>query len=207
MTALFPEGFLLGLSTGFYCLASCLPFIAPYILAEGGKGWSSGLFIFLQFTAGRLAAYTLFALLATLAGKTGQYAFPGWLVPACMLACGLLMSILAIFRVSGGGLCLFKRDLGPVFRRLPIAMGFATGLNICPPFAAGFIRLVEIADIPRGLCYFGGFFAATTIFTSPVLLGTPWSGPRVNAIGRLTLLIAGLWYTGLGLSGLYNIFP
>lgn len=199
MPALFSEGFLLGLSTGFYCLAACLPLLAPYVLAEGRRGLASGFFIFLQFTAGRLAAYALFAFLASAAGKAGGGA-PPWLLPAAMAACGLLMAGLAAARVGGFSLCLLGRDLGPLAGRLPALMGFVTGINACPPFAAGLLRLLQLADYSRGAVYFGGFFIATTLFTLPVLLGTPWHSPRVAGIGRLTLLLAGAWYAFSGLS-------
>lgn len=202
MPALFSEGLLLGLSTGFYCLASCLPLLAPYIMAEGKTALKFNFFIFLQFTGGRFAAYMLFALLASLAGKAGQYALPPWLLPAGMLVCGLFMGTLAVFRVSGWSLCLLDRDFSPFFKRLPVALGFVTGLNICPPFAVGFLRLMGLADILKGFAYFGGFFAATSLFIAPLLLGTPWIGRRANEIGRLTLLLAGTWYTGLGVAGL-----
>lgn len=204
MPALFSEGFLLGLSTGFFCLSACLPLLAPYLLAEGKAVWKFNFYIFLQFLGGRFAAYMLFALLASLAGKAGQYVLPLWLLPASMAATGLLMVSVAAARVSGGtGPCVLKKDLNPFFKRLPLALGFVTGINICPPFAVGFIRLMEMADVLKGFSYFGGFFAATSLFISPVLLGTPWLGARANQIGRLTLLLAGLWYTVLGLKGLF----
>lgn len=204
MPALFSEGFLLGLSTGFYCLASCLPLLAPYLLAEGRAAWKFNFYIFLQFLGGRFAAYMLFALLASLAGKAGQYALPAWVIPLSMSGCGLLMVFLAFSRVRGEAVpCLLKRDLSPFFRRLPLALGFVTGINVCPPFMAGFLRLLELADVPNGFAYFGGFFAATSLFISPVLLGTPWLGHRANEIGRLTLLLAGLWYLLLGLKGFW----
>jgi hypothetical protein len=202
MPALFSEGFLLGLSTGFYCLASCLPLLAPYLLAEGKAAWKFNFYIFLQFTGGRFAAYMLFALLASLAGRAGQYALPSWALPSGLLVCGLAMAALAAFRVTGFSVCVLNRDLNPYFRRLPMALGFVTGINICPPFAAGFLRLMELADVLKGFAYFGGFFAATSLFIAPVLLGTPWLGTRANEIGRLTLLLAGLWYIVLGLKGL-----
>jgi hypothetical protein len=202
--AIFSEGFLLGLSTGFYCLSACLPLLAPYLLAEGKAAWKFNFYIFLQFLGGRFAAYMLFALLASLAGKAGQYALPAWLLPASMAACGLLMVFLAVARVSGlSGPCILKKDLSPFFKRLPLALGFVTGINICPPFAAGFLRLMEMADVLKGFAYFGGFFSATSLFISPVLLGTPWLGARANDIGRLTHLIAGIWYALLGLKGLF----
>ena len=203
MPALFSEGFLLGLSTGFYCLASCLPLLAPYLLAEGRAAWKFNFYIFLQFLGGRFAAYMLFALLASLAGQAGQYALPGWALPSAMAGCGLFMAFLAFSRVRGEGApCLLKKDLSPFLKRLPLALGFVTGINVCPPFMAGFLRLLELADVLNGFAYFGGFFAATSLFISPVLLGTPWLGRRASEIGRLTLLLAGLWYLVLGLKGL-----
>ncbi|MDA8243636.1 MAG: sulfite exporter TauE/SafE family protein [Elusimicrobia bacterium] len=203
MPALFSEGFLLGLSTGFYCLASCLPLLAPYMLAEGKETWKFNFSIFLQFLGGRFAAYMLFAALASLAGQAGRYVLPGWVLPACMAGCGLLMAFLALARVRIKSPCLFSADLGPFFKRLPLALGFVTGINVCPPFAAGLVRLLELADLLKGAAYFCGFFAATSLFISPVLLGTPWIGRRANEIGRLTLLIAGIWYAALGVSGLF----
>ena len=92
MPALFSEGFLLGLSTGFYCLASCLPLLAPYLMAEGKALWKFNFFIFLQFTGGRFAAYMLFALLASLAGRAGQSSgFPG-LPSVCCTGISVLSS-------------------------------------------------------------------------------------------------------------------
>ena len=203
MPALFSEGFLLGLSTGFYCLSACLPLLAPYLLAEGKAVWKFNFYIFMQFLGGRFAAYMFFALLSSLAGKAGQYDMPVRLLPASMAVCGLLMVFLAVGRVSGGpGHRLLKKDMNPFFRRLPLGLGFVTGISICPPFAAGFLRLLEMADVLKGFAYFGGFFSATSLFISPVLLGTPWIGSRANEIGRLTLLITGLWYTVLGTTGL-----
>jgi len=204
MPAIFLEGALLGLSTGLYCLTACLPLLAPYLMAEGKALWRENLKILFQFLGGRLAAYLLFAVLASLAGQAGKNSMPPWLLPAATAACGLIMIVLAAFRIStGASACLLKTDLNPFFRRLPMAMGFLTGINICPPFAAGFLRLLELADIPRGIAYFCGFFCSTSLFVSPVLLGTPWLGARANEIGRLALLLAGLWYTALGLKGLF----
>jgi hypothetical protein len=203
LTALFLEGALLGLSTGVYCLTACLPLLAPYLMAEGRALWRENFRILLEFLGGRLLAYLLFAVLASLAGQAGKYALPGWLVPAATAACGLVMAGLAAFRISGASACVLKRDINPYFRRLPAAMGFLTGLNICPPIAAGLLRLLGLADIPGGIVYFTGFFTTTSLFIAPLMLGTPWLGSRANDIGRLALLLAGLFYAGLGLKGLF----
>ncbi|OGS12477.1 MAG: hypothetical protein A2234_02225 [Elusimicrobia bacterium RIFOXYA2_FULL_58_8] len=204
MAVLFVEGALLGLSTGFYCLTACLPLLGPYLIAEGTALWRGNFRILLSFMGGRLAAYLLFAVLASLAGQAGKYALPGWLLPAATAVCGLVMIVLAAFRISGSSsACLLKKDLNPLFKRLPVAIGFVTGINVCPPFSAGLLRLLEIADIARGISYFTGFFFSTSLFIFPVLVGTPWLGKRANDIGRLALLLAGLWYAVLGLSALF----
>ena len=92
MPALFSEGFLLGLSTGAYCLASCLPVLAPYLLAGGGLSWKINFLIFIEFLAGRFIAYALFALAAVEFGKvSGPY------LPPRALAAGMAVTALFMF--------------------------------------------------------------------------------------------------------------
>ena len=51
------EGFLLGLSMNFGCMATCLPVMLPFILS----GEQTAVYSVLRFMAGRLIAYLLFA--------------------------------------------------------------------------------------------------------------------------------------------------
>jgi len=203
MLSILSEGFLLGLSTGFYCLTACLPALLPYLLSEGDRNWKTSFAILAEFLAGRAAAYLLFAVLSTIIGKAYNPHLPAWLAPLAMSLTALAMlSLLFSGRDGHAGKNCFT-PAGRFFSRLPLALGFMTGINICPPFIAAFVRLVEIADMGSGLVYFAGFFAATSIFILPAVAPTPFMNARLKNIGRITLFIAGLWYLLLGLKGLW----
>ena len=66
---MFPEGFILGLSTGAVCVAYFGPVLLPFILGEGTSvvrnAKSVGLFL-----GGRLAAYILVGFFSGLLGLT-----------------------------------------------------------------------------------------------------------------------------------------
>lgn len=207
MYSLLSEGFLLGLSTGFYCFTSCLPALVPYMLSEGRSAWRANFILFLEFLAGRFLAYLSFAVIVSALGKVAQPYLPSWAAPLAMVLAAVFMLCFLFFsrasRSAGG--C--PAGFAPLFRRLPLALGFMTGLNICPPFVAGFVRLAGLADIGAGLLYFTGFFTATSLFMLPALAPTPFLNARVKQIGRMTLFIAGVWYLFLGLKGLYPHIP
>jgi sulfite exporter TauE/SafE len=57
------DGFILGLSNGVVCIATCAPVLIPYLLAEG-KGVVRNYWVTGQFLFGRLIGYLLFAVLA-----------------------------------------------------------------------------------------------------------------------------------------------
>ncbi len=202
MFSILSEGFVLGLSTGFYCLTTCLPALVPYLLSEGDTLWRTNFGIFLEFLAGRFTAYFLFAVVSTLIGVTYKPYLPVWAAPLAMLltALAMLAFLFTTRRAPSGKGCYLP--VSPFFKRIPLALGFMTGINICPPFVAAFVRLVNLADMTAGLFYFTGFFTATSIFLLPAIAPTPFLNERLKNIGRLTLLIAGVWYLILGLKGL-----
>ncbi len=202
MFSILSEGFILGLSTGFYCLTSCLPALVPYLLSEGDKVWKTNFDIFLEFLSGRFIAYFLFAVVSTLIGKAYKPYLPHWAAPLAMLLTALAM-LAFLFTSRGahaGKGCAIP--FSPFFKRIPFALGFMTGINICPPFVAAFVRLVELSDMTAGMFYFTGFFTATSILMLPVIAPTPFINMRLKTIGRMTLGIAGVWYLALGIKGL-----
>jgi len=203
MLALFSEGFLLGLSTGAYCLASCLPVLAPYLLAGGGLSWKVNFLIFIEFLAGRFIAYTLFALAAVSFGKVSGPYLPSRALAAGMAAMALFMFyFLFSGRLKKHAPCLASLPAAWAEKRIPFLLGFLTGINVCPPFAAGLLRLMGLADVLKGLAYFGGFFTSTSLFLLPALAPTPFLDSRLKRIGRMTLFLAALWYLLLGLRGM-----
>lgn len=196
------EGFTLGLSTGPYCLAACGPFLLPYILSERKESLAGSAIILARFLSGRLIAYLLFAVIAGAAGVLAGPALPSWVPPAAMTITASLM-LLYVFTRSFPKLsacaAVFPKALE---QKMPFAAGFLTGINVCPPFVAGFIRLVAIGSVLKGMAFFTAFFAATSLYTLPVLLAVPWLGERLQNIGRMALILSGLWYLLTGIKGL-----
>lgn len=200
MFLLFFEGVLLGLSTGFFCLASCLPALLPWLLSGGSARWTVNLAVFAEFLAGRFLAYLLFAVFAVWVGKVSNPHLPPAAAPLAMLTSALAMLYYLFATRSSGGGCL---TAGPVLRRIPLALGFMTGINICPPFIAAFVRLAVLGELIPGLAFFSGFFAATSAFLAPALLATPFMTVRLKQVGRMTLLLSAFWYLFLGIASLF----
>ena len=207
MLSILSEGFVLGLSTGFYCLTTCLPALVPYLLSEGDKVWKTNFDIFLEFLTGRFIAYFLFAVSATLIGKAYKPYLPPWIAPLAMFVTAAVM--LTYLFVSRGRHSSkgCRIPFNPFFKRIPLALGFMTGINVCPPFVAAFIRLADLSDMTAGMFYFTGFFTATSILMLPAIAPTPFISERLKIIGRMSLGIAGFWYLILGLKGVISNLP
>ena len=90
-------------------------------------------------------------------------------------------------------------------QRLPFALGFVLGINLCPPFVAGLVRVLALGTALLGTLYFAAFFAGTSLFLLPLALATPLlSQQRLRFIGVLSGALAGLWFTMSGLFGLLS---
>ncbi|MFA6028473.1 MAG: sulfite exporter TauE/SafE family protein [Elusimicrobiota bacterium] len=210
MRTLCAEAFALGLSTGPYCLSACAPLLFPYLLGGGQEGWKRQLAALAEFLGGRLAAYLLFGAAAGALGAAALQRLPAALVGGAILASGLLL--LAVFAVETfpqASLCAWALRR-PVLRRAPFLLGFAVGINLCPPFVAGFLRAAGSGGAGSGALYFLSFFAGTSLFLLPFVAAVPMSAvERLRAVGRLACGLSGLWLCGQGLFVLlksYNLF-
>ncbi|MBI5622154.1 MAG: sulfite exporter TauE/SafE family protein [Elusimicrobia bacterium] len=201
MTALLLEGLGLGLSTGAYCAAACVPVLAPYLLAEE-KGFTRDLLVVGKFLLGRLAAYLLFAIAAGLAGSA-LGPLPAWLSGASLLACGALLLGYSLVRgLPGLDLCA-RLSGNPAFKGAPFLLGFLVGVNPCPPFVAGLARLLTVGSVAGCAAYFTAFFVGTTVYVLPVLLAVPLkAAERLRSAAGMAAGLCGLWFCGLGLSRL-----
>lgn len=201
MTALLAEGLALGLSTGLACVGACLPAILPCMLAEEGRP-SRAVGALLQFLAGRLAAYLLFAVTAGLAGAN-MSTLPPWFAGAALLASGLVLLGYSVVRAAPTlGPCA-RLAGSPAVRGTPLLLGFLAGINICPPFVAGLVRLLTIGSVAGCLAYFSAFFVGTTVYLLPVLLAVPLRQvERLKSGAAIAAGLSGLWFAGLGLARL-----
>jgi sulfite exporter TauE/SafE len=197
----YTSGFLLGLGTGVVCLAYCGPVLIPFMMGEGktiaGNIGSVSLFLF-----GRLLAYLLIGLLAGLLGSTLLQPFPGKTVFMGIVYISLASMLVAYGFFRFRELCLGRSDLK--FKKkygirwpfmVPVIGGFATGLNICPPFLLAITGAIETGKLSSSLLFFLMFFLGTTVYFVPLpFIGFFRRQQVLRIIGKFAAILAGLLY-------------
>ena len=196
------DGFILGLSNGITCMATCAPVLIPYLLGEG-KSITRNYWITGQFLLGRLLGYLLFAFLA-------------WTVNTAVIRGPNLRNLLV-----GGAYVLFAALLifygffkkensdcqSPCHRKVhqhltvlwpalfPAAAGFVTGLNFCPPILLAFASAAAQSSLIMSLFYFFSFFLGTAaLFILLPLIGISNRFTVMQIIGKMAAGIIGLYY-------------
>ncbi len=202
------EALALGLSSGPACLASCGPVLLPALAAErrtvGGTTLVLG-----EFLAGRFTGYLVFACAAWIAGVSfgltrsthtvvygladlamaGMLAFYGFTLRRRATACeGECPAIRARAQNERFG------------SAAPAAIGFFSGLSLCPPFVAAGIRAAESTALGGALAFFAVFFAGTSVWFLPSIgLSLLRRYAAVAVVSRLVLLLLAGYYGYLAL--------
>ncbi|MGP8251260.1 MAG: sulfite exporter TauE/SafE family protein [Terracidiphilus sp.] len=197
------EAFVLGLATGPVCLASCGPVVLPWMMTQpqGFRRHGKRLAIFL---AGRLAGYLSFAIVAWNVGAAipSSWAARNWVYGAVELA--LAAALLVYAAGWPHPRCRLVDPIenlvqvGPKPRRPPsgaLALGFLTGINLCPPFLVAAVRAAQLPNLGYSLLFFTSFFAATAIWFTP-LLTLSWirRSPVLVTVARMASLLLVGWY-------------
>ena len=198
------EGFILGLSTGIYCLSACGPFVVPYLLSEGKGKIKGNLGFILEFMLGRLIAYLLFSLVMSFLGIHYQTIIPPQLISIALVLSSLLLITYALTKnLPQWRFCKWLNFYTPI-SRVPFFLGFLIGFNICPPFLIGLMRLLELGNIKLGVLFFLSFFSGTSIYMWPLILLGPLATwiDRLRSIASLAALISGCWFFINGIFGL-----
>jgi sulfite exporter TauE/SafE len=202
----FADGILLGLSTGFVCLAYCGPVLIPFLLGENksvaGNSLNVGLFL-----GGRLLAYMITGLVAGIIGVH----FQNQMDPDSLFL-GLIYVLLSLLLIGYGFYRFREICLGAVQKKfiskylknipvmVPVAGGILTGLNICPPFLMAFTRAAAVKNIEGGMIYFIFFFIGTSIYFIPMpFLGLLRKFRVLRAVGKFAAIIAGFIYLYQGI--------
>jgi sulfite exporter TauE/SafE len=205
------EALVLGLTTGPVCLASCGPVVLPWMLVQpkGIGPHSRQLFLFL---AARLAGYMVFAAVAWLVGAAIPRAWSGrsWAYGGIelLLACALVVYAAGWPRPGRAPSEPSPRpsihlvQIGQTPRPRPsgaVALGFLTGINLCPPFLVAGVRAAQLAHLSGALFFFLCFFAGTAFWFLPFLsLGFLQRTPAVVTVARMVAVLLACWY---GFSG------
>lgn len=196
-----PDGFILGLSNGAVCIATCAPVLIPYLLGEG-KGLVRNYWMTGQFLFGRLLGYLLFAVLAwTISSTFFQEANRRSLIIGVAY---ILFSVLLIFygffkkQESCKAACdknWYQRLLAISPSLLPAAAGLATGLNFCPPFLLAFTGAAEQTSLTMSLLFFFSFFLGTSVlFVLAPFVGVFKKFSVLQIVGKMAAGIMGVYY-------------
>ena len=79
--------------------------------------------------------------------------------------------------------------------RIPITLGFLTGVNVCPPFLASLSYVFNLRSAFSGILYFLGFFSGTSLYIVPAtLLGFFTHKPILQKIARLSGVLVGIYF-------------
>jgi sulfite exporter TauE/SafE len=196
------EGLLLGLSTGAYCIGTCLVFFMPYLLAEGRKRLFENLQSILSFMLGRLLSYISFALLISFLGMRYRDIFTNKFSYIGLIIVSSLMLIYALTR-NFGELKFCQRLLHHFSSRgMPFVLGMLSGLHPCMPFLAGALRLWELKSLLLGLILFLAFFLGTSVYMVPLLFISYLNRiERLKQIGLMMVFLSGLWFLWIGILG------
>ncbi|HVN93563.1 MAG TPA: sulfite exporter TauE/SafE family protein [Terracidiphilus sp.] len=223
------EALVLGLATGPVCLATCGPVVVPWMMVQprGMRVHSGQLGLFL---AARLAGYLVFAAAAWLVGSSILRASGGragsgqpWIIGLIqvLLAAGLVFyafgwprrKCAAANPVSGEASAQHHVEsrlvhIGEAPRPLrsgALALGFLTGINLCPPFLVAGLRAAQLQHLWAALLFFVCFFAGTAIWFLPFLsLSFVERSPAVVIVARMVAVLLACWYLFSGVSVLVN---
>jgi hypothetical protein len=160
------------------------------------------------FLAARLSGYLLFAAAAWWAGSLLplESARRPWVFGGVQLLLGVLLVAYALGWP--------RRERGPAHNasRLvrigespapphagAVALGFLTGVSLCPPFLVAGVRAAQSASLPAALVFFTVFFAGTAIWFLPFLaLSLVPRTPALLLVARITAILLGCYYLFLG---------
>ncbi len=199
------QGLLLGLANGTVCVAYCAPVLMPYLLGEGRR--IRGNFLVLgEFLLGRLSGYLLFSIVA-------------WLTHRLLLEnlsrreliVGLVYILLSGLLVRYGiskpaEECAAGRSASSLPRAiinnpavLPLALGFLTGLNLCPPFLLAFTGAAGSSSLARSVLFFVFFFLGTSVYFIPApFIGAFTRFGGLRTVGKLAGIVVAVYYFYLG---------
>jgi sulfite exporter TauE/SafE len=209
------EALVLGLVTGPVCLASCGPVVLPWMLVQphGFRTHARQLAIFL---ASRLLGYLFFASAIWFAGAALSRSWSGrtWMFGGIqvLLAAGLLVYAVGwphahcslarpgpkLVQIANAG------DAEPAPRPRPsgaVALGFLTGINLCPPFLVAGLRASQLPTLPAALLFFAVFFVGTAVWFVPFMsLGVVRRTPSFLTVARMVAVLLACWYGYSGAS-------
>ena len=205
MLSFITKGFILGLSLGTSCLATCGPVFLPYLLRDKRR-WLEGLRELGLFLGGRFAGYAIFGAVAGLFGMAIPDTYRVLLVDIAYVLLGAFLIYTTIVTSR-------KKELCPAHKAKskfssPLLLGLFTGLNLCPAFALAVGGAVDTGGPVGGVFLFTGFFFGTSLWFLPMFLLSGMSHLKaVRMIAKILAIVVGAYFLVQGLAGLRLDIP
>jgi hypothetical protein len=202
------EALVLGLASGPACMVSCGPVLVPSLLAERA-GFRLNTRYLSTFLGARFAGYLLFAAVAwELGALVSLPPAPRLLligVIHVLLACVLLWYAYSAGHARAQSCSGSELVSIGVTRKCGVsgaaALGFLTGLSLCPPFVAAGVRAAELGSVAGALVFFAVFFVGTSVWFVPFVgLGCVARNEAVTTVARMAMVLIALYYAYLGLT-------
>ena len=193
------SGFLAGISTGIYCIGACLPIFVPLLLADK-KNLKSSFWIVIEFSLGRLLGYLAFGALIGFLGKVIVFDFVHWIIGLATILMGVILITYGI------GSLKWKHKACRLFVgkiKIPVLLGFLTGVNVCPPFIASLAYVFNLKNVFSAIFYFLNFFLGTSLYIVPLgFLGYFSSDSLVQKVARIAGIFVGGFFVYSGIMNL-----
>jgi hypothetical protein len=182
--------------------------LVPSLLAEQA-GWRVNARCLSTFLGARSLGYLLFAAVAWELGALIS------LAPAPrMVLIGathvLIAAVLLWYAYSTGHSCSRSCSSSELVsigargkRGVPgaAALGFLTGLSLCPPFVAAGVRAAQLGSVVAALFFFAVFFVGTSLWFVPFVgLGCVARNEAVTTVARMAMVLIAIYYGYLGVT-------
>ena len=146
----------------------------------------------LEFSLGRFLGYLVFGFLAGFLGRQIKFELFHNLASLATLLTGAFMIGYSLGLLRWGAkVC--ARFFGPI--KIPLLLGFLTGVNLCPPFLASLSYVFNLRDILKSIFYFGLFFLGTSLYIVPLAFLGVFSRQTIfQKIARLSGVFVGIYF-------------
>jgi sulfite exporter TauE/SafE len=204
-TRFLAEGFSLGLSTGYVCLATCGPIYAPFLM-QYDRAPVRYVLAVLELSLGRFITYLLVGALAGLLGHRVSDLDRGYF----SIAAYILFSVFLIFSALRSRDCEGVCRTGSAWTRFsqwPVLLGILTGINFCPSFLLAFARSFDLSGPVAGMFFFAAFFVGTSLFLLPLsFVGMLGRKRQVRTVARVAAIVVAVWFIGSAALIAYRLF-
>lgn len=188
----FTEGFVLGITTGHICLATCGPIYSSFLMQKNHTAFRY-FTATLEISLGRFITYLLVGALAGLLGQqiSDTYRIYFTVTAYILFSVYLLVSVFRSKKCDSG--CTLPK--WNKFAEWPIVLGIITGINVCPSFLLAFSRSFVLSGPVSGMMFFAAFFVGTSIFLIPVsFIGMLGKKKLFRSIARVAAVVVSTWF-------------